>query len=147
MVQKANFTSKILADKNGKYHNSYHNNITYLYIQIKIPSLLVGEKLQGKRKLTVNGTMDVIMGTKEGSWCGDCKQWAIFPQYLREKWMCFFHFLCLFFPFEQMLLSLGKVPLHKVNSKTLGLLLLIYALIVFCKKSYGLFLPVNVPLA
>lgn len=61
--------------------------------------------------------------------------------------MCFFHFLCLFFPFEQMLLSLGKVPLHKVNSKTLGLLLLIYALIVFCKKSYGLFLPVNVPLA
>lgn len=57
----------MLADKNEKYRFSYHNNITYLYIQIKIPSLLVAEKLHGKRKLTLNGTMDGIMGTKEGS--------------------------------------------------------------------------------
>lgn len=40
--------------------------------------------------------------------------------------------LGMFFPFEQMLFSFGKVSLHKVSSKTLGLLLLIYALIVFC---------------
>lgn len=67
MVQKANFILKILVDKNGKYGISYHNKITYLCSQIKILRLLMGEKLQGKRKLTVNGTMDGIMGTKEGS--------------------------------------------------------------------------------
>lgn len=119
---------KNISRQNGKYHISYHNNITYLYIQIKIPSLMVGEKLQGKRKLTVNETM----GTKEGSWYGRWLQ--AMSNISREKWMCSFHFLCLFFPFEQMLLSLGKVSPHKVNSKTWGLLLLIYALIVFCIK-------------
>lgn len=60
---------KNISRQNGKYHISYHDKIMYLYIKIKIPSLLVGEKLQGKRKLSVNGTMDGIIhnGTKENS--------------------------------------------------------------------------------